>query len=170
MSSGPTQNRAGGAKHLRAALGLLALLLLGFATANAVEPNERLANPALEARARAISSQLRCLVCQNESIDESAAGLAHDIRIFVRERLVAGETDKQVVQDVVNRYGTFVLLDPPVQPATYVLWYGPPALLLVGLLATVIWVRQRHARPAAEPPLSTDERQRLDGLLRESDG
>ncbi|HEX2944247.1 MAG TPA: cytochrome c-type biogenesis protein, partial [Rhodopila sp.] len=80
------------------------------------------------------------------------------------------ETDQQVVQDVVSRYGTFVLLDPPVQPATYVLWYGPPVLLLIGLGATLLWVRSRQARPAAEPPLSTEEQQKLAGLLRESDG
>jgi cytochrome c-type biogenesis protein CcmH len=146
------------------------VLLLGLTAAGAVEPSERLANPALEARARSISSQLRCLVCQNESIDESGAGLAHDIRIFVRQRLTAGETNQQVIQDVVSRYGTFVLLNPPVRPATYLLWYGPPALLLVGLGATLVWVWRRQAEPQAEAPLSAEERQRLDGLLRESDG
>ena len=107
-------------------LALLALLLLALARpAFAVEPRERLADPALEARARAISSELRCLVCQNESIDESGADLAHDIRMLVRERLTAGDTDAQAIQAVVNRYGAFVLLKPPVEPATYVLWYGP---------------------------------------------
>ena len=149
---------------------LLTILLLGIPLAHAVEPNERLANAALEARARAISSQLRCLVCQNESIDESNAGLAHDIRIFVRQRLTEGETNKQVTQAVVSRYGSFVLLKPPVEPATYVLWYGPPALLLVGLGGTMIWLRQRQVRPATEPALSAEEQKRLDGLLRESDG
>lgn len=149
---------------------ILLLCLLMMAGAHAVEPNERLADPALEARARAISGHLRCLVCQNESIDESGAGLAHDIRIFVRQRLTAGETDKQVVQDVVNRYGSFVLLNPPVEPATYVLWYGPPALLILGLAGTMLWMRRKHARPAPPPPLSDEERQRLTGLLRDTGG
>ena len=91
--------------------------------ADAVEPRERLADPALEARARVICGELRCLVCQNELIDESGADLAHDIRVLVRERLVAGDTNAQTIQAVVNRYGSFVLLKPPVEPATYVLWY-----------------------------------------------
>jgi cytochrome c-type biogenesis protein CcmH len=152
------------------ALLLAIILLFGAALAQAVEPGERLADPALEARARAISAQLRCLVCQNESIDESGAALAHDIRIFVRQRLTAGETDQQVVQDVVSRYGTFVLLNPPVRPATYLLWYGPPVLLLLGLCASVVWLRGRRGRPGDEPGLSVEERQRLDSLLRETDG
>ncbi|HYZ24980.1 MAG TPA: cytochrome c-type biogenesis protein [Rhodopila sp.] len=149
---------------------LAIVLLFGATLVQAVEPGERLADPALEARARAISAQLRCLVCQNESIDESGAALAHDIRVFVRQRLTAGETDRQVVQDVVSRYGTFVLLNPPVQPATYLLWYGPPALLLLGLGGSAIWLRGRQGRPDAEPGLSTEERQRLDRLLRDTDG
>ncbi len=127
---------------------LLVLFLLTGVAAHAVEPSERLADPALEARARAISSQLRCLVCQNESIDESGADLAHDIRLFVRERLTAGDTDAQAIQALVNRYGQFVLLKPPVEPATYVLWYGPPILLVVGLVGSVIWLRRRQSAPA----------------------
>src|SRR6202046_3324367 len=103
---------------------LAALFLLAAFTALAVEPRERLADPGLEARARTISSQLRCLVCQNESIDDSAADLAHDIRVFVRERLTAGDTNAQAVPAVVSRYGSFVLLKPPVAPATYLLWHG----------------------------------------------
>src|SRR5271168_2859149 len=118
---------------------LFAFLVVTFA-AQAVEPSERLADPALEARARAISGQLRCLVCQNESIDESGADLAHDIRIFVRDRLTAGDSNAQAVQAVVNRYGQFVLLKPPVEPATYVLWYGPPLLLVAGLAGTLVWL------------------------------
>jgi len=137
--------------------------------AHAVEPSERLANPVLEARARAISKQLRCLVCQNESIDESGAGLAHDIRVFLRERLSAGDTDAQAIQAVVNRYGSFVLLKPPVEPATYVLWYGPPVLVLVGLLGAVFWLRQRQSAVADSVPLSPEEISRLDGLMREND-
>jgi cytochrome c-type biogenesis protein CcmH len=145
------------------------MLLVGFA-AHAVEPSERLANPALEARARTISGELRCLVCQNESIDESGADLAHDIRLFVRERLTAGDTDTQTIQAVVNRYGAFVLLKPPVEPATYVLWYGPPILVVAGLVGTFLWLRRRQAASADTVPLSAEETSRLDGLMRENDG
>jgi cytochrome c-type biogenesis protein CcmH len=147
-------------------LGLLFLLVL---SAGAVEPRERLADPALEARARVISAQLRCLVCQNESIDESGADLAHDIRVLVRERLTAGDTNAQATQAIVDRYGAFVLLRPPVEPATYVLWFAPPALVLLGLLGTTLWLRRRSSGVAAPAPLSSDERQRLDGLLGEQD-
>jgi cytochrome c-type biogenesis protein CcmH len=148
------------------ALGLLFLLAL---SARAVEPRERLADPALEARARAISAQLRCLVCQNESIDESGADLAHDIRVLVRERLTAGDTNAQATQAIVDRYGAFVLLRPPVEPATYVLWFAPPALVLLGLVGITLWLRRRSSGLAAPAPLSADERQRLDGLLGEHD-
>jgi len=146
----------------------VATLLFAFA-AHAVEPSERLADPALEARARTISAELRCLVCQNESIDESGADLAHDIRLFVRERLTAGDTDLQTIQAVVNRYGTFVLLKPPIQPATYVLWYGPPLLVVTGLVGTLLWLRRRQPIPADTPPLTEEETSRLNGLLRETD-
>ena len=144
---------------------LWAALLL--APAHAVEPNERLADPALEARARTLSGELRCLVCQNESIDESGADLAHDIRMLVRQRLTAGDTDAQALQNVVNRYGAFVLLRPPVQPATYVLWFAPPALVLFGLSSTLLWLRRRQPMPADTAPLSLDERRRIYRLLRE---
>jgi cytochrome c-type biogenesis protein CcmH len=149
----------------------LGLLLLVFTlSAHAVEPRERLADPALEARARTISAQLRCLVCQNESIDESGADLAHDIRILVRERLTAGDTNAQATQAIVNRYGAFVLLRPPVEPATYMLWFAPPALVLAGVLGTAIWLRRRSPGLASPVPLSADEQQRLDGMLGERDG
>lgn len=144
---------------------LWAALLL--APAHAVEPNERLPDPALESRARTLSGELRCLVCQNESIDESGADLAHDIRVLVRQRLTAGDTDTQALQNIVNRYGAFVLLRPPVQPATYVLWFAPPALVLLGLASTLFWLRRRQALPADAAPLSPDERHRIDRLLRE---
>ncbi len=154
---------------MRRFLLLLAMLLLTTVAARAVEPAERLADPALESRARAIGSQLRCLVCQNESIDESGADLAHDIRMFVRERLTAGNTNAAVIQAVVDRYGAFVLLKPPVEPATYVLWYGPPALLAIGLLGTLVWLKRRQSAPAETTPLSADETRRLDGLIRGND-
>jgi len=149
---------------------LCLVLLLGALPSGAVEPRERLADPGLEARARAISTELRCLVCQNESIDESAADLAHDIRVLVRERLTAGDTDARVIQAVVDRYGAFVLLKPPVEPATYVLWFGPPALVVLGLLGTAIWLRRRQAAPAETAPLTVDESRRLNGLLRDNEG
>jgi cytochrome c-type biogenesis protein CcmH len=148
---------------------LSALVLFTACTAFAVEPSERLADPVLEARARTISSELRCLVCQNESIDESGADLAHDIRIFVRQRLTAGDTNAQAIQAIVNRYGDFVLLKPPVEPATYVLWYGPPLLVVAGLAGSVLWLRRRQIASADTAPLSAEETRRLAGLMRETD-
>jgi cytochrome c-type biogenesis protein CcmH len=148
---------------------LAALLLLVALAAPAVEPRERLTDPALEARARSISSQLRCLVCQNESIDDSGADLAHDIRVFVRERLTAGDTNAQAMQAIVSRYGSFVLLKPPVEPATYLLWYGPPLLLAAGLAGTLVWLKRRQSTPADIGPLSPEESRRLEGLMRGTD-
>jgi cytochrome c-type biogenesis protein CcmH len=147
-----------------------AMVLMASCAAYAVEPSERLADPALEARARTISGELRCLVCQNESIDESGADLAHDIRMFVRQRLVAGDTDSRAIQAVVSRYGSFVLLKPPVEPATYVLWYGPPLLVAAGLAGSLLWIRRRRAAPDDSAPLSAEENRRLDGLMGEHDG
>jgi cytochrome c-type biogenesis protein CcmH len=151
------------------AIFLAALFLLTAFAAFAVEPRERLADPSLEARARAISSQLRCLVCQNESIDDSGADLAHDIRVFVRERLTAGDTNAQAMQAIVNRYGSFVLLKPPVEPATYVLWYGPPLLLVAGLAGTLLWLKRRQSTSVDIAPLNPEESRRLDGLMRGTD-
>jgi cytochrome c-type biogenesis protein CcmH len=148
---------------------LAALLLLVALAAPAVEPRERLADPAQEARARSISSQLRCLVCQNESIDDSGADLAHDIRVFVRERLTAGDTNAQAMQAIASRYGSFVLLKPPVEPATYLLWYGPPLLLAAGLAGTLVWLKRRQSSPADIAPLNPEESRRLEGLMREND-
>ena len=115
---------------IRLSLLAAALLIAIGVPASAVEPSERLADPGLEARARVISQELRCLVCQNESIDESNAQLAHDLRLLVRRRLVAGDTDQQVLNYIVARYGVFVLLNPPFEPVTWLLWLGPPALVL----------------------------------------
>nr|WP_283949545.1 cytochrome c-type biogenesis protein [Limobrevibacterium gyesilva] len=149
---------------------MLVLLALAGA-ALAVTPSERLADPALEARAREISKGLRCLVCQNESIDDSNADLAHDVRVKLRERLLAGDSDAQAVQFIVDRYGDFVLLQPPMRPATYVLWFGPGAVLLLAAGGMAIAFRRRHATDdAVPPPLSDAERERLDRLMRETEG
>ena len=145
------------------------VILFTAVAAYSVEPGERLADPALEARARTISSELRCLVCQNESIDESGADLAHDIRMFVRQRLTAGDTNAQAMQAIVQRYGSFVLLKPPVEPATYVLWYGPPLLVVIGLGGALSWLRRRQPGRLDAVPLSAEESQRLNGLMREND-
>lgn len=110
------------------------LAVLPF-TAGAVEPDEILDDPALEARARVISKDLRCVVCQNQDIDSSNAGVARDLRILVRERLVAGDTDQEVLDYLVARYGDFVLLKPPLKPSTYLLWFGPGFVFLMALLA-----------------------------------
>jgi len=152
---------------MRGVLILLAVLLA--APALAVTPQEKLANPALEARAEEIGNHLRCLVCQNESIEESNADLAHDIRVLLRQRLLAGDSDQQAIQYIVARYGQFVLLRPPVEPATYVLWYGPAALLALAALGTVIWLRRRTRAAAPAAPLTDAEQQRLADLLRETE-
>ena len=146
------------------------LLLLALAgAAVAVQPGERLADPVLEARAREISQGLRCLVCQNESIDDSDADLAHDIRVLLRQRLTAGDTNAQAIQFIVARYGDFVLLKPPVEPATYLLWFGPPSVLLLAGIGIALAVRRRRSAPEA-PPLSDAEKERLDRLVQEMEG
>jgi cytochrome c-type biogenesis protein CcmH len=147
---------------------LLALLALASA-ANAVEPAERLPDPAMEARARVISAELRCVVCQNESIDESRAELARDIRRLVRERLAAGDTNPQAIQAVVARYGDFVLLRPPVNPETYALWFGPVVVLALGLGGVIVWLRRRPTAVAQPAELTEAERARLDALTRDDD-
>jgi cytochrome c-type biogenesis protein CcmH len=136
---------------------VLALLLLLLATpAAAVLPDEMLKDPALEARAREISKELRCVVCQNQSIDDSDAPLARDLRIVVREQLMLGKTDEQAMDYIVTRYGNFVLLKPPVEPATWALWLGPFAVLIIGGAALAAMSRRRHA-PADAPPLTEAE-------------
>lgn len=146
----------------------LLLLLLLAAPALAVEPRERLADPALEARARAISQGLRCLVCRNESIDDSNADLARDIRVLLRERIAGGDSDAAAQAFIVARYGQYVLLDPPVTQATYVLWFAPFAVLLLGGGAAFAFVRRRASAPVA--PLSAEEQARLASVLRQGPG
>ena len=140
---------------------LLALLFAG--AAQAVKPDEVLADPALEARARLLSEGLRCMVCQNQSIDESDADLARDLRILVRQRLVAGDTDQQVMDYVVSRYGEFVLLKPRFDLRNALLWGTPVLLLLVGGVFIVLTARSR--RPLATKSLSADEQAALDAIL-----
>lgn len=144
---------------------LLALLLLWPAALAAVEPGEMLEDPALEARARTISEGLRCPVCRNESIDESQAGVARDIRLLVRERLLAGDDDDAVRAAVVARYGEYALLRPTAEGANLVLWLAAPTLLLAGLALGWAAIRKRGAAPE-EPALTPEEQARLDDLLR----
>ncbi|MGB0696768.1 MAG: cytochrome c-type biogenesis protein [Rhodospirillaceae bacterium] len=169
------------------------LLILGAAflvspppsPAWAVQPDEMLEDPALEARARDLSQGLRCVVCQNESIDESNAELAHDMRVRVRELLTEGKSDQQIMDFMVARYGEYVLLKPVFRPGTYVLWFGPAILMAVGLFVMMRYFRTRRADAAvgapmgtapadvapeedpAPPPLSTEEQARLAKLMKD---
>lgn len=145
---------------------LLAFALLLTAPALAVEPDEMLDDPVLEQRARDLSAEIRCVVCQNESIDSSNAEIARELRVLVRERLLAGDTDQQVLDYLVARYGDFVLLRPPVKPSTYLLWFGPFLILLIGAVAVVVYFR-RQRTAAAPPALSVEEEARLARLLAE---
>jgi cytochrome c-type biogenesis protein CcmH len=149
-------------------LAVAALFALNCAPAFAVEPSEMLRNPALEARAEAISNELRCVVCQNETIDESNAPLAHDLRLLLRQRLLAGDTNQEAIDFIVNRYGQFVLLKPRLEPATYVLWFGPVALLAISAAAAIAHIYWRQGMAAKLPaPLSVEERRRLEVLIGE---
>jgi cytochrome c-type biogenesis protein CcmH len=151
--------------RLRFSLASFVLLLaLAFAgAAQAVKPDEVLQDPALEARARALSEGLRCMVCQNQSIDESDADLARDLRVLVRQRLVAGDTDQQVMDYIVSRYGEFVLLKPRFSLRNALLWGTPVLLLLAGGLFIVLSSRSR--RPASDSALSAEEKSALDKML-----
>ncbi|HXV22782.1 MAG TPA: cytochrome c-type biogenesis protein [Alphaproteobacteria bacterium] len=146
---------------------LLTLVLTG--PAGAVQPGEELADPALEARARALSREIRCLVCQNQSIEDSEADLAKDLRLILRERIAAGAEDAEVKSYLVQRYGDFILLKPPVKPATWPLWFGPAAILALALCGGWLYLRRRSALIEA-PPLSPTERADLDRLLAGGDG
>jgi cytochrome c-type biogenesis protein CcmH len=157
----------GFARCLRIRLALAALVLAtiaGIFPAYAVRPDEMLADPGLEARARDISRDLRCLVCRNQSIDDSDADLAHDLRVLVRERITAGDSNDQVIGFVRARYGDFVLLRPPFAVGTALLWGGPLLVLLLGGVAIARFYRRRVE---ATPPLSPEERQRLAAVLGE---
>jgi len=151
---------------MRAAALLLLLALFAF-PALAVEPSELLPDPALESRARDIGRSLRCVVCQNQSIDDSAAEVARDMRRAVRERLSAGDKDEQVFAYMVARYGDYVLLKPPFKAGTWVLWLGGPIVLIVAGGLLLIAARRRKPIPPPEP-LDEEERHRLDHILRDA--
>ncbi len=150
------------------ALALLGLLFVLFSplAARAVQPNEILPDPVLEARARQISAGLRCMVCQNESIDESDADLAKDLRVLIRERLKAGDSDDQIRGFLVQRYGDFILLKPPFEWSTLLLWLGPPLVLVFGAGASYMAARRKASNsPAVPAELSEAEKQRLAAIL-----
>ncbi|MCP8937727.1 cytochrome c-type biogenesis protein CcmH [Alsobacter sp. SYSU M60028] len=149
------------ARRLAAAVLALAFAALSQAApALAVQPDEILKDPVLEARARAISAELRCLVCQNQSIDDSDAPLARDLRLIVREKLTKGASDAEIRTFLVDRYGEFVLLRPPFNAGTALLWLGPFAVLIGG--AAVVWANARRRRPAAPSALTDEEKRELE--------
>ncbi|MPY73321.1 MAG: cytochrome c-type biogenesis protein CcmH [Alphaproteobacteria bacterium] len=146
----------------------LAALLTAFAAA-AVQPDEMLKDPAQESRARALSAEIRCLVCQNQSIDDSDASLARDLRLLVRDQISQGRSDGEIRDFLVERYGAFVLLDPPFRGSTLVLWLGPAIVLLAGAAGLAIYFRSRRRSAADAVALSDDERARLERLLDDRD-
>ncbi|MDD9993096.1 MAG: cytochrome c-type biogenesis protein CcmH [Rhodospirillales bacterium] len=156
-----------------ALLGAACALWLGLAAGPglAFTPDEPLGDPALEARARALHAELRCMVCQGQSIADSNAPLAQDMRAIVRERIGGGASDDDVRGFLTDRYGDYVLLDPPVKPETYALWFGPAAVFVAGAAIAFALVRRARAgaRGAGAEPLSAEERRRLDTLLDDDD-
>ena len=148
--------------NLRAAL---LIALLSATPAWAVQPDEVLADPALESRARAISTGLRCLVCRNETIDDSDASLARDLRLLLRERLTAGDTDAEAIAFIVDRYGEYVLLNPTANGVNLILWLAGPAMLITGLGVAALYLRRRRRSAAPDAPLSDSETKRLAEIL-----
>ena len=146
---------------------LFALCLAVAAPAYAVQPDEILDDPALEARAREISKQLRCLVCRNENIDDSHASLARDLRLLVRERMLAGDSDDETIDYVVDRYGEFVLLNPRMSGSNLIIWLSGPALLLLGGAGAWLFMRRRAAAPPAPAGLTEEEAKRIAELTRD---
>ena len=161
QSPPPQGGRGNSTLRLRISLALAAIFISSLAFA--VQPDEMLSDPRLEARARDLSSQLRCLVCQNESIDESDASLARDIRLLIRERITKGESNAEVRDFLVSRYGDFILLKPPLKPETLLLWISAPLTLALGALA--IFFASRRAKPLAAA-LSAEEEARLAELAK----
>ncbi len=149
---------------------IVCMCLIAASPALAVNPSEMLSDPALEERAREVSKHLRCVVCQNQSIDDSDAELARDMRVLVRERIESGDSNKQVLDYMVSRYGDFVLLKPPFKVETYALWFGPPIIFILGIIAVVAFARQRrvpHGTSSGAAALSDEERQKLNRLMDE---
>ena len=157
-------------KHRLGLASFLFCALMAIRPSQAVEPSEVLADPALEARARNLSQHLRCVVCQNQSIDDSNAPLARDLRVLLRERLKAGDTDAAANDYIVARYGNFVLLKPPVQVSTLLLWFGPGIIFILALLAYWTLIRNRPEKGAddASLTLTAAEREELQSILKES--
>lgn len=148
---------------MKLAPALVLAALLAASPALAVQPNEILPDAKLEQRARDLSAELRCMVCQNQSIDDSDAPLARDLRVLVREQLKTGKTDGEIRDFLVARYGDFILLKPPLKAGTLLLWGLPFAGLLLGALGIFVAMRRRAA--AIEPPLSAEEKARIEGIL-----
>ena len=148
-------------------MALVLALMVAASAALAIEPSEALPDPALEARARQIGQALRCVVCQNQSIDDSSAEVARDMRRAVRDRLQAGDSNDQIFAYMVARYGDYVLLQPPFKARTLVLWLGGPALLLMGGMALFLAARRRRTATIGPPPLTAAEQARLEALLRD---
>ncbi|MER5171968.1 cytochrome c-type biogenesis protein [Thioclava sp. GXIMD2076] len=146
---------------------VLSLILVQSVSALAVQPDEMLSDPALEARARDLSAELRCPVCQGENIDDSNAAVARDLRVLVRERLVAGDTDQQVLDYVEARYGEYVLFSPQATGVNLILYFAAPVIFLLALGGVFVWVRRRNrAKDAGPEALSVEEKARLDEILR----
>ena len=154
---------------IRSLAALAACFLLAF-PALAVQPDEILPDPALEERARDISKDLRCVVCQNENIDSSQAGMARDLRILVRERLVEGDSNEEVLDFVVERYGDYVLFNPPFKPSTYALWIGPFAVMALGLLGVVLLLTRRPRKIDAGTVALSEEEERAVAAMLAEDG
>jgi cytochrome c-type biogenesis protein CcmH len=156
---------------MRRLSGLFAILgaLLLVPGAFAVQPDEMLSDPAQEARARALSAEIRCLVCQNQSIDDSDASLARDLRLLVRDQIEAGRSDQQIRDFLVERYGAFVLLDPPVQTTTLLLWFGPLIVLLSGAIGLLVYFRSRTRSAPDADTLTAEEAARIERLLTDVD-
>ncbi len=149
----------------RVGLLFFAVYLAAGTVAMAIEPGEALADAKLEARARVISAELRCLVCQNQSIDDSDAELARDLRLVVRERLTMGDTNDQIFDFVAARYGDFVLLNPPFNASTFLLWVGPAGVFVIGSIGVFIYFRRRGTGAVEAALLTADEERRLNALL-----
>lgn len=146
-------------------LGLFCLVLPGAVLA--VQPDEKLDDPALEARAKELSAEIRCVVCQSETIETSNASMARDIRILIRERLAAGQDEDQISDYLVSRYGDYILYRPPMKPSTWLLWFGPALVFVMGLAALLVYLRKRRPNQSATDQLSESEQRRLAQLVEE---